>query len=220
MRRFTIREALRAMGDLARLSLLMSVRPIILSGSFGLLSLALAGGGTRAALTGVTPTSLSVREALNALPGVTVVEAPPVTQDFAVLERYYSTHPASYVVRVSVAGNMQQVFVTPAALESSPSINQITTFVEQAETTPAQRRALVQVALGLFNICWPAEAQALTGLWSQVIAEPWENTLGWQERHAGVLTLGWSGRDGMYNARTARAGLELKWLSGAGRCTF
>lgn len=187
-------------------------------------SLSLAGGGARVPLTtpwtSVSRAPVPVRQAIAALTGVTVLEAPPVTPDYAALDRYYSTRLAAYVVAVPVAGEAQRVLLSPGASEGSGRINDVMVFVDQRVATPAQRAALVRVALGLLNVCWPVEVQPLAGFWPQLITAPWEKSLGWQERREGALTVGWSGREGMTVAGVERAGLTLTWPSGGGRCTF
>lgn len=110
--------------------------------------------------------------ALTALTGVTVVKAPPLTNDHKAQERYFQNRPSSYFVSVRVSGHAQRVYVTPGAVDSSDILNSVSVAVGRPTATPGQRRAMVQVALGMFNVCWPSEGQPLEGFSRQLIAQP------------------------------------------------
>ncbi len=182
-----------------------------------------AGGGGRpvpqrpATLPGA---ALPIRAAIAALTGVTVVEAPPRSTDARVQAQYFRNRFSAYTVRVRTGDHPERVVLTHSVRDGSLTLNDLTVYVEQPHATADQRRALVQVALGLFNTCWPAEAQPLDGFWTGLSARAWEQDQGWQERQVGVLTVGWSGRDGFSLGGTEVTALNLNWPGGTGRCTL
>lgn len=191
------------------------------------LSSALAGGAGPRPPTG----ELTRRAALEAVEGVRIVEGLPFDDQGVVTasqmraqQDYIRTRQGLYTVVVSVRGQTQRVYVTPGGSEGSETLNTVRVHLNAVIPTPTQREALVRVALGFFNVCWPAGAQSLSDpFWQARLARPWEKDLGWQDGRAGRLKVGWGageafrpfGPTGPY-----RAAMDLTWPINSGRCQF
>ena len=176
---------------------------------------------------------LSRREALQALPGVSLVAALPFdAPSTQLLSReqgeaqgaYLRTHPTSYTVMVQIGNRRERLFVNLSSTEESQTVNSLMAFVDTPRATPAQREALIRLATGFMKLCWPARGLNIEdSFWQQLLQQPWEKNLGWQTKQLGNLKLEWSGRKGLYplgDHKTERAGLVLQWPKNAGRCTF
>lgn len=189
-------------------------------------SLALAGGAEPG-----TGWKISRRAALEAVTEIKVVQGPPsdglsvlTEAQFKAEGEYLRSHQGIYTVLVRSQGHSERIYVSPGAAESSKTVNTVRVHLNAVIPTPAQREALVRVALGFFNVCWPAEAQSLgDSFWQARLTRPWEKDRGWQDGKSGILKVSWGageafspfGSNGPY-----RAALELAWPADGGRCAF
>ena len=185
---------------------------------------ALAGGA------GPVPAGeLHRRAALEALPGVRVLEALPfdssqnTTPSAAQIRAqtdYQRTHDSDYTVSVQVGDRAEKVFVSAVRPAGAPALNIVHLHLANPRPTLLQQRALVQVGLGLFNLCQPDQAQSPSSpFWHSLLTQPWGS---WQEAKVGVLNVGWRGQENVpahqdpYFVGT----LDLRWPASTGRCTF
>ncbi|RTR27517.1 hypothetical protein [Deinococcus radiophilus] len=150
-----------------------------------------------------------------------MAEAPPQTQDWERLSAYYLSRNYTYAADVQVGGRRERVYLTPLAPDGGGPIDAVRATVDPPTASAAQREAMIRAATGSFNVCWPAEAQALNGpFWEGLVKQPWEQQLGWQEESVGVLKVGWSGEDGLELGDHEVAGLTIDWPAGGGQCVF
>lgn len=175
---------------------------------------------------------LSYRAALQGLPGLRIVEAPPFegqlvlsAEQARVRDRYMKNHLGTYTLRV----NDEYLFVSPGATvkgqQTSTTVNSISLVVDAPRPTLAQRRALTRVASAVLSACYPAGA-ALPGgaFWRKRVTRPWEKDVGWREKQFGPLKVSWSGQgviEVIEGKRTKpMTAMFLEWPQSSGRCAL
>lgn len=166
------------------------------------------------------------RAALDALLGVRVVEAPPFDSarrtalsaaQLRAQADYLRLRDDLYTVEVQVGDQTERVTVSPLRSEG---LNIVQLHTATPRPTLSQQRALVQVGLGLFNLCQPDKAQAIgSPFWKARLARPWGS---WQEARVGHLKVGWRGHENVPTNQDKyfTGALDLRWPAGTERCTF